>query len=72
MEIRIGIKENGRDIGFETDSTAKEMTSAIKQGLEAGMLQLEDNKGRSYLIPAQSVAYVEIGAEESRRVGFLA
>ena len=72
MEIRIGIKDNGRDIGFETDKSAKDMAEQVKQGMQAGMLQLEDNKGRSYLIPATSVAYIEIGAEESRRVGFLA
>jgi hypothetical protein len=72
MEIRIGIKENGRDIGFETDKSAKDMAEHVKQGMQDGMLQLEDNKGRSYLIPATSVAYIEIGAEESRRVGFLA
>lgn len=72
MEIRIGIRDNGRDIGFETDASAKEIAEQVRQGLEAGMLQLEDSKGRSYLIPAGSVAFVEIGPEESRRVGFLA
>ena len=72
MEIRIGIRDNGRDIGFETDLSAKEISEQVKAGLSAGMLELTDSKGRSYLVPASSVAYIEIGAEESRRVGFLA
>lgn len=72
MEIRIGIKENGRDLGFETELSAKELTELVKQGISAGMIELSDSKGRSYLIPAASVAYVELGADQSRRVGFLA
>lgn len=72
MEIRIGIRDNGRDIGFETELGAKEIAEQVKSGMAAGVLELTDSKGRSYLVPAGSVAYIEIGAEETRRVGFLA
>ena len=34
------------------------------------VLSLQDEKGRTVLVPATAVAFVEIGAEESRRVGF--
>jgi len=36
------------------------------------VLELSDEKGSIILIPTSSIAYVEIGAEETRRVGFLA
>jgi hypothetical protein len=30
-----------------------------------------DSKGNSYLIPTAGLAYVELGTEELRRVGFV-
>jgi hypothetical protein len=42
--------------------------------LEGGakVLKLTDNKGRRFIVPADALGYVEIGAEEARRVGFIA
>jgi hypothetical protein len=34
------------------------------------VLTLTDEKGRRILVPADKVAYVEIGEMEARRVGF--
>jgi hypothetical protein len=31
-----------------------------------------DSKGTSYIVPTASLAYIELGTEESRRVGFVA
>ena len=72
MEVRIGIKENGRDISFESDQDAKALTALVDEALSGSMLKLTDNKGRLILVPSSSIAYVEIGAEEGRRVGFIA
>jgi len=36
------------------------------------VLQLVDNKGRVFVVPTDALAYVEIGEEETRRVGFIA
>jgi hypothetical protein len=36
------------------------------------VLKLSDDKGTVYVVPAAALAYVEIGSEESRRVGFVA
>ena len=44
----------------------------MSKGLASGVLELEDNKGRHYLIPAAALAYVEMGVEDKRRVGFIA
>jgi hypothetical protein len=36
------------------------------------LVSFEDDKGTTILVPTASIAYVEIGAEQSRRVGFIA
>lgn len=74
MELRIGIKHGGREISFETDETPTEVEESLKKALEAGLsiMKWQDNRGRIYLIPSDSLAYIEIGADEGRRVGFIA
>lgn len=37
---------------------------------KTGLLQLTDEKGRRVLIPADRLAYVEIGEVSTRKVGF--
>jgi hypothetical protein len=74
MDVRIGIRDNARDISFESGLSAKDLMSKVKKAIEASepVLELSDEKGSIILIPTSSIAYVEIGAEETRRVGFLA
>jgi hypothetical protein len=74
MEVRIGIKENGRDLSFESSLSAKELTEKISEAISTGapMLELSDDKGKTILIATASIAYVEIGADQGRRVGFIA
>ncbi|MFZ4894131.1 DUF3107 domain-containing protein [Plantibacter sp. Mn2098] len=73
MEIRIGILNSPREIGFETSQAASEIEAAVAAALEADakLLSLTDSKGNRYIVPAAGIAYVEIGSEESRRVGFV-
>ncbi|EIC92153.1 hypothetical protein IMCC13023_06320 [Candidatus Aquiluna sp. IMCC13023] len=74
MDVRIGIRDNARDISFESGLSAKDLMATVKKAIEASepVLELSDEKGSIILIPTSSIAYVEIGAEETRRVGFLA
>ena len=74
MDVRIGIRDNARDISFESGLSAKDLMAKVKKAIEAlePVLELSDEKGSIILIPTSSIAYVEIGAEETRRVGFLA
>lgn len=73
MEIRIGILNSPREIGFETSQPAAEIEALVKTALEsdAKLLALKDDKGNSYLIPTVGIGYVELGTEESRRIGFV-
>jgi hypothetical protein len=74
MDIRIGIRDSGREISFDSNQTAGEVEQAVEAVLEGGakVLKLSDSKGRRYIVPTDALGYVEIGAEEARRVGFIA
>jgi hypothetical protein len=71
VEVKIGIQNIGREIVLEStqdaDAVAKVVAEAIAKGSE---LRLKDDKGRLVIVPANVLGYVEIGAEEARRVGF--
>ena len=74
MDVKIGIRNSARELAFESDQSAKEVEAAVASALEAGakVLKLTDSKGRLFVVPTEALAYVEIGAEEVRRVGFIA
>lgn len=74
MEIRIGIVNTGRELSFDTSSSADEVRQQVTEALEqnASHLSFADAKGSSYIVPTANLAYIELGSEESRRVGFVA
>ncbi len=71
MEVRIGVQQAARELVLEStdspDSVAKKVSEAMKS---EGVLDLVDDKGRRVVVPAAKLAYVEIAASESRKVGF--
>ncbi len=73
MDIRIGILNAPRELSFESSQTADEITEQVSTALTTGtgFLRLSDDKGKIYLVPTAGIAYVEIGTEESRRIGFV-
>ncbi|MEV4917552.1 DUF3107 domain-containing protein [Streptomyces tirandamycinicus] len=72
MEVKIGVLHAPREIVLESGSTAEEVERAVADALagKAQLLSLTDDKGRKVLVPADRVAYVEIGEPTTRRVGF--
>lgn len=74
MEIRIGIANTGRELNFDTNESAADVKSSVATALDSGAAHIEfaDAKGNSYLVPTAALAYIELGSEESRRVGFVA
>lgn len=73
MDVRIGIQNSPRELSFETSQSAAEVEQAVAAALagQSALLKLTDSKGTVYVVPASVLAYVEIGSEESRRVGFV-
>ena len=74
MEIRIGIANTGRELNFETGEAASDVKKAVASALDSGATHVSftDTKGNSYIVPTAGLAYIELGTEESRRVGFVA
>lgn len=72
MEVKIGVLHTPREIVLESSLSQDEVTELVTAALKSvdGALNLTDDKGRSVIVPANLVAYVEIAASERGRVGF--
>lgn len=71
MEVKIGILHTAREIVFDSTQTAEEVSASVAAAISSGdLLTLEDDRGRQVLIPAERIAYVELGVPTARRVGF--
>ncbi|MFF3396829.1 DUF3107 domain-containing protein [Streptomyces sp. NPDC002669] len=72
MEVKIGVQHTPREIVLESGLTAEEVESTVAEALagKTQLLSLTDEKGRKVLVPADRIAYVEIGEPATRRVGF--
>lgn len=71
MEVKIGVLHTPREIVLESTQTPDEVQAAVTQALSAGgAFSLIDDKGRRVIVPADRLAYVEIGEASNRRVGF--
>jgi hypothetical protein len=71
VEVKIGIQSVPRELVVETESAFEEversLTAAITDG---GVFVVTDEKGGKIMVPADKIAYVEIGGAEPRRIGF--
>lgn len=71
MEVRIGITDVAREVSITTDTSADDVIKALAGARElGGMLELTDEKGRRLVVPADRVGYLDLGAPDSRPVGF--
>ncbi len=74
MDISIGIINSPRELSFESDQSPAEVEKTVQSAIDsdAKLIRLLDNRGKVYLVPVASFAYIEVGSESSRRVGFVA
>ncbi|TCO34291.1 uncharacterized protein DUF3107 [Kribbella steppae] len=72
MEVKIGVQHANRELVLESEQTPEEVQEAVAAALsgKSNLLQLTDDKGRRVIIPADRLAYVEIGEVSIRKVGF--
>ncbi len=72
MEVKIGIQSVPRELVLETNSSFEEVERSLTAAVadEAGVFILSDDKGGKVLVPADKIAYVELGGAEPRRIGF--
>lgn len=72
MEVKIGVQHANRELVLESEQSPDEVQEAVAAALsgKSALLQLTDEKGRRVIIPADRLAYVEIGEVSMRKVGF--
>lgn len=71
MEIKIGIKELGREVTVDSPEDEQAITAKVTEALEnKSVLTLTDSKGNTTLVPGDSLGYVQIGTEAKRHIGF--
>ncbi len=73
MEIRIGMINTSREIGLETTSSVAEVEALVADALtgKTPLLKLSDDKGKVYLVSSANIAFVEVGSDQSRDIGFV-
>jgi hypothetical protein len=75
VNVRIGVTYSTKEIEVELpdDADRSAVRANIEQALSSstGVLWLPDRKGRDVAVPADKIAFVEIGSEtDERKIGF--
>jgi hypothetical protein len=74
VDVRIGLIQNPKEleIQLDDDADAEALREQVRSAMQAGgTLWLTDRKGRQVGVPAEKLAYVEIGSpDDGRRIGF--
>jgi hypothetical protein len=71
VEVKIGVQYAARELVIETDETADAVEKLVSDAVAGGgTLSLTDHKGKRTLVPAEKIAYIEIGTGTHGTVGF--
>ena len=72
MEVKVGVKGVARELVVETDASPDDVAAIVATCAsdETAVFDLTDARGRRVLVPSDKLDYVEIGEQETRRVGF--
>ena len=74
VDVRIGVTQAPRELTVEMpdeerDDTVKQVEAALSGAVD--VLWLTDKRGRRVGVPAEKIAYIELGANDGdRRIGF--
>ena len=70
MDIKIGFADTARELVIHAEGTQEELAQTINGALaDNSTLELEDSKGRKYIVRTERVVYVEIGIARAHTVG---
>lgn len=71
MEVKIGVQHAARELTVETNETAATVEKLVADAVASGgLLVLSDHRGRKTMVPAERIAYIEVGGGVSGQVGF--
>ena len=70
-EVRIAVANVSSDLAFESPAAPAEISAAVSAAISSGTpLVLTDVRGRTIMVSADRIGFVEIGEQTERRVGF--
>jgi len=69
VEITIGMKHVARELIFDVDEDITDKVTKALSG-EDKVLDITDDKGNRILLASEALAYVQVGSEQQRFVGF--
>lgn len=74
MDVRIGVTQAPREIGIELgdDADREDLRSRIEAALSGAtdVLSVVDKRGKETFVPSAKIAYVEMGSDDSPKIGF--
>jgi len=71
MDIKFGFADTARELVISAAGDQAELTQKINSALaDNSTLELEDDKGRKYLVRTDRVVYGEVGIAKKHAVGF--
>ncbi len=71
MEVKIGVQNAARELILETSDSVEDIEKRVAEAISSGgVLGLSDTKGRRIVVPAERLAYIEIGGGVAGQVGF--
>jgi hypothetical protein len=72
VEVKIGVQNASRELVIDSEQSSDEVESLVGKALagDDNLLVLADSKGRRLMIPADKLAYVEVGTSVAGQVGF--
>jgi ABC-type hemin transport system substrate-binding protein len=71
VEVKIGVQYAARELVVETDETIDAIEKLVAEAVTSkSVLTLLDRKGKHVIVPAEKIAYVEIGTGTAGAVGF--
>lgn len=72
MDVKIGFQRNPRELVVSSPEDRDSLMSRIEEAIAAGegVFRIEDGAGSTHLVRAAEIAYVEVGSESHRSVGF--
>lgn len=71
MEVKIGLQHVPSEVVINAEGSAEDIQRDADQAIASGTaFKLRDEKGRSVTINGSLLAYIVIGADQQRKVGF--
>lgn len=72
MEVKIGVQNTNRELVLDSSQSSDDVAKVVTASLSGDdkVLVLSDSKGRKVLVPADKLAYVEIGTSTVGQVGY--